>query len=146
MSEAAAGAKISWRSWLALLAALGVVAAVAIPQYADYTHRAQASEAISLMGSAKTPLAEYFADNKKWPGKAEEVAGATTGKYTLSIAITKGAGGAGEIELTATMRNDGVDRRVRGQTVRALSADGGRTWTCKPGTMEPKNLPAACRN
>ena len=146
MNEATSGSKVSWKSWLALLAVLGVVAAVAIPQYGDYTHRAQAAEAISLMGGAKTPLAEYFADHKKWPNRVEEVAGSTTGKFTLSVAITKGGGGTGEIELTATMRSDGVDRRVRGQTARILSEDGGRTWICKPGTMEPKNLPAACRN
>ena len=58
----------------------------------------------------------------------------------------KGAGSASEIELTATMRTEGVDRRVRGQTVRMLSADGGKNWTCKPGTMEPKNLPISCRD
>ena len=129
-----------------LLAVLGVIAAVAIPQYGDYTHRAQASEAISLMGGAKTPLTEYFEDRKKWPRKLEEVAGSTSGKYTLSVAITKGAGGTGEIELTATMRSEGVDRRVQGQTARMLSADGGKSWTCKPGTMPNKNLPASCRD
>ena len=98
------------------------------------------------MGAAKTPLAEYFDAYKKWPNKLEEVADITSGKYTLSVAITKGAGRSDEIELTATMRSEGVDRRVRGQTARMLSADGGRSWICKPGTMPAKNLPAACRN
>lgn len=146
MSEATSGSKVSWKSWLALAAALGVVAAVAIPQYGDYTHRAQASEALALMGSAKNPLAEYFQDRRKWPSKLEEVAATTSGKHTLSVAITKGAGGTGEIELTATMRSEGVDKRVQGQTARMLSADGGKTWICKPGTMPSQNLPANCRD
>lgn len=146
MSETGSRSKVSWKSWLALSAVLGVVAAVAIPQYADYTHRAQASEAITLMGAAKTPLAEYFQDKNKWPGKLEDVAENTTGKYTLSVAITKGAGATGEIELTATMRSEGVDRRVRGHTARMLSADGGKSWTCRPGTMPGMNLPASCRD
>jgi type IV pilus assembly protein PilA len=146
VSEAASGSKVNWKSWLALIALLGVIAAVAIPQYADYTHRAQASETISILGAANVPLAEYFSDKQKWPGRIEEVTGSTSGKYTQSVAITRGAGGTGEIELTGTMRTEGVDRRVRGQSVRLLSGDGGRNWVCKPGTMELKNLPATCRN
>ena len=138
--------RFTWTGMLALLAIIGIIAAVAIPSYGDYIHRAQASEAISLMGAAKSPLAEYFDAHRKWPNKLEEVAGNTSGKYTLSVAITKGAGRSDEIELTATMRSEGVDRRVRGQTARMLSADGGKSWICRPGTMPAKNLPAACRN
>ncbi|MEO8145434.1 MAG: pilin [Betaproteobacteria bacterium] len=137
--------KISWSSWLVLLAIVGVIAAIAIPSYGDYIHRAQASEAVSLLEGAKAPLAEYFDSRKKWPGRLDEVSG-TSGKYTSSVAITRGAGGTGEIELTATMRSEGVDRRVAGQSVLMTSADGGKNWTCKPGTMQPKNLPTACRN
>ena len=137
---------MSWKSWLALLAVLGVVAAIAIPQYGDYTHRAQASEAILMLGSAKTPLAEYFNVHGRWPERLDKLIESQNGKFTQSVAITKGAQGTGEIELTATMRDEGVDRRVRGQTVRMISADGGKNWLCKPGTMELKNLPAACRN
>lgn len=146
MSEATSAPKTSWKSWLALFALLGIIAAVAVPQYADYTHRAQAAETVAILGAAKFPLAEYFADKRKWPGRIEEVTGNTSGKYTLSVTITKGAGGSGEIELTGTMRAQGVDRRVRGQSVRLLSSDGGRNWLCRPGTMEPKNLPTACRD
>jgi len=146
VSEAASGNKVSWKSWLALFALFGVIAAAAIPQYADYTHRAQAAETISILGAAKSPLAEYFADKRKWPGRIEEVTGSTGGKYTQSVAITRGAGGTGEIEITGMMRTEGVDRRVRGQSVRMLSSDGGKTWLCRPGTMEPKNLPSICRN
>jgi type IV pilus assembly protein PilA len=137
--------KISWSSWFALAALTAIVVAVALPMYGDYTHRSQASEAVSLLAGAKTPLAEYFSDHKKWPRSLGEVAGTTSGKYTRSVEITRGAGGTGEIELTATMRAEGVDRRVRGQTVRMLSADGGKTWICRPGTMPEKNLPGSCR-
>jgi type IV pilus assembly protein PilA len=138
--------KFTWTGLIVLLAILGIVAAVAIPSYGDFIHRAQASEAFVLMDGAKTALTQHFAVHKKWPSKLEQVTADTSGKYTLSVAITNGAGGASEIELTATMRTEGVDRRVRGQTVRMLSADGGKNWTCKPGTMEPKNLPINCRD
>ncbi|HYG53984.1 MAG TPA: pilin [Burkholderiales bacterium] len=124
-----------------IIAIIAIIAAVAIPSYGDYTNRAQASEAVSLLSGAKAPLAEYFANHKKWPDK---LAGETQGKYTESVVISKGAGTAGEIELTATMR-PAVDRRVAGKSVRMFSRDGGASWTCAPGTMEAKNLPAVCR-
>jgi type IV pilus assembly protein PilA len=138
--------KIRWPAWLALAAIVGIVAAVLIPSYGDYAHRSQAAEAVSLLGGAKTPLAEYFSDHKKWPHSLDEVAGTTSGKYTRSMAITKGAGGTALIELTATMRREGVDRRISGHTILLSSTDGGRTWLCRPGTMPAKNLPAACRD
>ena len=128
-----------------ILAIIGVLAAVFIPSYADYTHRLQASEAVALMSDAKTPLAEYFADRKKWPESLANLKLPTSGKYTQSVLISKGAGGSGELELTATMKSEGVDRRVTGQSVRLATKDGGRTWICSPGTMELKNLPSQCR-
>lgn len=136
----------SWGNWLVLLAIIGIIVAVALPSYGDYIHRAQASEAISLMAGAKTPLAEYFEEHKKWPDKLDKVSVSASGKFTQSVTISRGAGGTGEIEMTATMRSEGVDRRVRGQTVRMLSADGGKSWICRPGTMAEKNLPLACRS
>jgi len=48
--------------------------------------------------------------------------------------------------LTSLMRSEGVDRRVAGMSILMVSSDGGTNWTCKPGTMPAKNLPAACRN
>ena len=137
--------QMRWTSWLALIAIVGLLVAVLLPSYGDYTHRAQAAEAVSLLAGAKTPLAEYFENRKHWPARLDEVSG-SGGKYTQSVVITKGAGAAGEIELTASMRNEGVDRRVAGHTVLMISADGGKSWTCKPGTMPATNLPEGCRN
>lgn len=129
-----------------LLAIIGVVAAVAIPSHGDYIHRSQASEAFWLMMETKTPLWEYFDEKKKWPEALEKVNVATSGKYTSSVAITKGAGGTGELEITATMKSEGVDRRVAGQSFRLFTSDAGRTWTCRGGTMPQKNLPLSCRD
>jgi type IV pilus assembly protein PilA len=134
-----------WLGWILLAIVIGFIVMVAVASYGDYTHRAQNSEAISLMGSAKTPLAEHFAEHKKWPDNLDKVIEHTRGKYTESVRITKGASGTGEIEVTATMLTERVDRRVAGMTVLMGSADGGKTWTCKAGTMPEKYLPAACR-
>lgn len=114
--------------------------------YADVgIERAQISEAVSLLGAAKTPLAEYFQNLRKWPEKVTEAADRTSGKYTESIAITQGAGGTGAIELTATMKTRDIGEAVAGRTILLRSQDG-RTWTCAPGTVSAKYLPALCRN
>jgi type IV pilus assembly protein PilA len=131
--------------WLGVAALLAVIAAIVLPSYADYTHRAQASEAIMLLAGAKTPLAEHFADKGQWPPSLQALKLDTSGKFTREVVISKGAGGKGEIELTATMRVEGVDRRVAGKSVRLLSRDGGATWLCRPGTLESSNLPLDCR-
>jgi type IV pilus assembly protein PilA len=140
-----AGPRRRWILWIAGAVIIGLIVMVAVASYGDYTHRAQNSEAIYLMGSARTPLAEYFAEHKKWPDNLDKVIEPASGKYAESVRITTGAGGAGEIELTATMRTEGVDRRVAGMTVLMGSADGGKTWTCRAGTMPEKYLPGACR-
>ncbi len=139
------GFKISWGVWIGLLAIVGIGVAVGMASYGDYTHRSQNAEAGSLLISARTGLAVEFQEHAKWPENLDKVVNTTSGKYTESVRITKGAGGAGEIELTATMRTEGVDRRVAGKTIRMVSSNGGKTWICKPGTMNAEYLPADCR-
>jgi type IV pilus assembly protein PilA len=115
----------------------------------DYTSRAQVSEAITLMASAKTPVAEYFADKGKWPDNLKQVAENTGGRYTERVEITSGAGAAsGALVMTATMRTNGVRSEVAGKTVQYRSEDQGKTWVCSRGAVngvDNKFLPAACR-
>ena len=46
-----------------VVAIIGILAAIAIPQYQNYTARAQASEALSLASGAKVAIAEYANTN-----------------------------------------------------------------------------------
>ena len=39
-----------------VVAIIGILAAIALPAYQDYTARAQASEAVTLLGGLKTPI------------------------------------------------------------------------------------------
>ena len=136
---------IPWTALIAIVVLGALAAAVLIPSYGDYADRSQVAEAVSLLGGARTPLAEYYADQKKWPSSLVAMIPETGGKYVQSVAITKGAGGAGEIELTATLKTEGVDRRVAGKSVHLLSADGGKSWVCGAGTVPEKTLPTSCR-
>ena len=125
-----------------VVAIIGILAAVAIPAYQDYIARAQMSEAVTLMGGAKTPLSEYIADKGGIPSAITDVVGTVSGKYVAGIAL---GGDATSVYLTATMGTSGVNSAIQGKTVQLTSGDGAKSWNCTPGNVGTKYLPAACR-
>src|SRR5207248_2214318 len=133
-----------------VVAIIGILAAVAIPAYQDYIARAQVSEAVSLLGSAKTPMAEYFSSQGTWPATSD-VMGNTQGKYTTSVLQTANNTNApGAVTIVATMRASAINVNIANSTVGLNSNDGGKVWTCFTfGTATPltaKYVPSNCRN
>jgi type IV pilus assembly protein PilA len=135
-----------------VVAIIGILAAVAIPAYQDYIARSQVSEAVSLLGAAKTPIAEYISDKGFMPALTDAVT-TTSGKYMASMASSPAAattvGTGTAITLQATMTTTGVNGAISGGTVAMSSPDGARTWNCtSAGTgaaISAKYLPGACR-
>ena len=131
-----------------VVAIIGILAAVAIPAYQDYIARAQVSEAVNLLASGKTGMAEYFADKATWPGSATDVMGSVSGKYTNNITILSSTT-LGLLTLEATMRPANINSSITSGTVVLYTTDGGKIWTCSPGVtapaLAPKYLPSACR-
>src|SRR5690606_16341781 len=92
-----------------VVAIIGILAAIAIPAYQDYITRGQVSEAVSLGGGLKSPLAEYGADKNAWPTTlvgptvtptSGQLNATLTGKYaTVTNAIT-GAYPVGRVTVT----------------------------------------------
>lgn len=71
-----------------VVAIIGILAAVAIPAYGDYTARAQAAEAFTLMDGFKTPLTELYTSNGTFAidtSGAAGVAGVISGKYVAAV-------------------------------------------------------------
>jgi len=138
-----------------VVAIIGILAAVAIPAYQDYIARAQVSEAVSLLGSGKTPLAEYFADKGTYPGAPSSVMGNVNGKYTSIIRYSGGttpAASVGTAVLEAMMKNTGINSNITGKSVWLQTTNGGKVWTCTlspavaGGTaLDPKYVPGSCR-
>jgi type IV pilus assembly protein PilA len=134
-----------------VVAIIGILAAVAIPAYQDYIARAQVSEAVSLMGATKSPLAEYIGDKGTWPSSLSDVVGGTNGRYTDSVSgVNTGtiAGTASSYTVQATMRTNGVNAAITAATVMLRTQDSAKTWLCTQGTANPlssKYLPGACR-
>ena len=135
-----------------VVAIIGILAAVAIPAYQDYIARSQVSEAVSLMGSSKTPLAEYFADKGFWPSALSEVLGNTSGKYTDAVTgVDTGSinGTASSYSVEATMKSANVNAAITGKRVQLNTTDAGKNWLCTTGNvtnaLSSKYLPGACR-
>jgi type IV pilus assembly protein PilA len=131
-----------------VVAIIGILAAVAIPAYQDYIARSQVSEAVSLLGSAKTPLAEYFADKGTWPTNLSDVMGNTSGKYTGSIVSTGTPtvnGTSSAYTIGASMKTSTINAAITGKTAYLFTTDSGKTWSCTKGDIDNRYLPGACR-
>ena len=134
-----------------VVAIIGILAAVAIPAYQDYIARSQVSEAVSLLGAAKTPIAEYISDKGFMPALTDAVS-TTSGKYMAAMASSPAANAAvatnTAITIQATMTTTGVNGAITGANIAMKSPDGARTWTCTAGSapiIAAKYLPGACR-
>lgn len=122
-----------------VVAIIGILAAVAIPAYQDYTARAQASEAVSLLSGLKTPISEYYQTEGAYPAMADLGTVTTSGDYVASIASDITVDPA---TYTATFAATGVASDLQSTTV-VLSFDG-TTFSCDPGTVSAEFMPSGC--
>lgn len=105
------------------------------PMYGDYADLAPVPQALALLVAARNAMVEQYANIGVWPETLPDGLVSTQGKYTQSIVINHGGGKPLELELSATLRDTGVDRRVAGKTVRSCTREGGKTWQCAAGTV-----------
>jgi type IV pilus assembly protein PilA len=139
-----------------VVAIIGILAAIAIPQYQQYTGRAQISEAIQLADGRKTEISEAInvqgisnvaglaGLNGNTNGISPDVA-ANAGKYTTSLTILDGV-------ITGTMNAAGIAACAQGATVTlaptppAVSTDP-VVWTCTPtaGASGSVCAPSTCK-
>jgi type IV pilus assembly protein PilA len=128
-----------------VVAIIGILAAIAIPMYLDYTIRSQITEGLSLSGSAKIAVSEFYMDRGVFPANNAqaglEASGNIIGKYVVSVNV------AGAV-ITIQYGND-ANVQIVGQTVTLTAnnaAAGSVNWVCASGGVIPdKNLPITCR-
>ena len=129
-----------------VVAIIGILAAIAIPQYQNFTTRAQVSEALAAAGAARTSVSEYFQSTGSLPAD-NDAAGVESldSQYVSGIDITAGV-------ITVTFDNDTVsgDLVYTPQDGDATAANGGRItgWECSlgDGDLQAAQVPAECRS
>jgi len=90
-----------------VVAIIGILAAIAIPQYAEYTNRARVSEGLQLASGAKTGVSEFYSSNNTYPTTNAQAglaaANDIVGNNVTGVAV--GAAGAITISYTGLSAN-----------------------------------------
>ena len=136
-----------------VVAIIGILAAIAIPAYQNYIARAQAAEALNILGGLKTPVVEAVSNNgmanacstaaATGTGANAVPAGALngltlSGQYVASVTATPAT--TVSCALLATFKTgNGINDKVSGQTVTFTYTAATGAWACT------SNLDAAVR-
>ncbi|MDX1694595.1 MAG: pilin [Ketobacteraceae bacterium] len=146
-----------------VVAIIGILAAVAIPQYQDYTIRTQVTEGMNMAAEHKTSISDFYSSRGRLPDSAASAgiaqAASYEGNYVTQIEVTSSGG----VDVTYGNR---ANQSIAGSILSlrpARNAAGGIVWICgnadeTPGTavtapsatnntdLDPRYLPTDCRN
>ena len=126
-----------------VVAIIAILAAIAIPQYNDYTARAQLSEAMNLAGGLKTPIATAYSEDASSASCAVPNGSVESGKYVASLAVANAADDG--CDIVATMAATGVQAKVVSETVTMSYVPSTGAWTCVTSAAS-EIAPKACPN
>lgn len=127
-----------------VVAIIAILAAIAIPQYQNYTKRAKVSEGLVLADAAKLAVAETYQATGAWP-TSQQQAGYATGKSTYVNQVTIGTAGVISVKYQ-NIKDSGIDQ----QSLTLTPTSGGATgtaiqWICAAGSVGKQFVPATCR-
>jgi type IV pilus assembly protein PilA len=117
-----------------VVAIIGILAALAIPAYSDYTAKAQAAEAFTLLDGAKTEVVTQMSESQTCPQPVVRV-----GKFVSGIAATLATP---KCTLVATYQTTGVNAVVSGKTATMVYDATANTFTYS-SNLDNKYLPKA---
>jgi len=144
-----------------VVAIIGILAAIAIPQYQDYTVRAKVTEALTLAAGLKNTVADNAANGIDLNNNTPGVGAALPFVATRNVANLTVALADGEILATTTATAGGGTIRLAprdgaGPLVSGTIPTNPIVWNCLaagstkasvggPGTLLAKYAPAECR-
>ncbi len=127
-----------------VVAIIGVLASIAVPQYQNYTARAQASEGLSVTAGLRADIAEQYSLRGELPTSTQLGLDSdnfnVSGRYVESVAY----GGGGVISVTFG------DNSALDDAQMDITPDGGNPgngWICSwnDNSGQDNWLPAGCR-
>ena len=129
-----------------VVAIIGILAAVGIPQYQNYTARAQATEGLVLAGGLKTALAEYYNTHGSFPdggtGDSNATIGAEPADHIFGDyveTVTASDDGSGTIKATF---NSG-HHAGKFLELKASITDGAISYNCE-SDIQASQRPSSC--
>lgn len=138
-----------------VVAIIGVLASLAVPQYQNYTARAQASEALTITGGLRADIAEQYSLRGTMPS-ATQLGGVgdngnldISGRYVGSVNYANG-----QLQVTFNS-NSALENAVMVIEPASVGEDTnpGNGWSCSwnapgEGENQPQSnwLPAGCRD
>ena len=136
---------------MVVIVIIGILAAIAIPQFANYSARAKVSSVAIYQGRLKIDVSSFFESSGHLPSALSEIDVPSTlsHDYIDSIAISGGGAGSTIMTLTYTMKANRIGSGMSPSTNTLeykASANGGEiNWDCTGGTMDAKFRPGICR-
>lgn len=133
---------------MSIAATSAILAAIAVPQYENYTMRAQVNLALAAADPVKEAVGKKRLATGRFPatnaaaglGKPETLGNDIAGSVEI------GQGGSITITLDATPPHKADQKLDSGQLVLTPRVEEGRVdWACEGDGIDPKYLPAACR-
>lgn len=119
-----------------VVAIIGILAAVALPAYQDYTARAQASEAATLLGGLKSDIVEQWNTSSKVPGQPG-AANDNIGTYVDFINNTAATADpvddtADTVRYVATFKTNDVASKLSAKTISMTfdTINSKFSWSC----------------
>jgi type IV pilus assembly protein PilA len=115
-----------------VVAIIGILAAVAIPQYQDYTVKAKLSKVQGTLDPVKTALALFFQENGAFPAAASNWTSLGIASPTLPNELSAITVAAATGAITATMQNikaSDIDTTTLSLTPSTVTGQTAMTWT-----------------
>jgi len=134
-----------------VVAIIAILAAIAIPAYQNYLIRTQVTEGTSLAGGVQTAVAEFYANNARFPASnaSAGVASAKSivGKYVVQVDVNSGTV-TGDGVIDALFNSTSANTKIQGKNLvlsPITSPDGSIHWSCTKSDVDPQYLPTSCR-
>jgi len=136
-----------------VVAIIGILAAIAIPQYQNYTKRAKISDVMSLASGDKMRVSEYYSTNGSMPD--ENSTGSTSVSTGVSISTTEDSKYVSDVTYTSeddtatlayTLGNigSGADEKKVTWSMDAGTSNATLKWTCTTDGVDVNLLPQSC--